>query len=102
MKKTILAVTILMAFNVKAGTTIETCNLLEDMAGAIMGARQRGNSMRSMIKKADNHKEAQQYVIEAFEVPIYDSKEYKKKATDRFKNKAFKECFKLVKKENKK
>ena len=96
MKKLLLAVTLLLAFNASAKLSIDNCYQLEELAGVIMEARQAGSTMGEMIKLADNHKLTEALVIDAFEVPLYETDEYKQREIDKYKNKVFKMCFQSI------
>ena len=99
MKKLLLAATLLLAFNASAKLNIDNCYQLEELAGVIMEARQAGSTMGEMIKLADNHKLTEALVIDAFEVPLYETAEYKEREINKYKNTVFKMCFKSISQE---
>jgi len=96
MKKLLLAVTLLLAFNANAKLTINGCKNLEEIAGVIMEVRQGGASMREMIEAADGDELAEILIVEAFDVPLMSSESGKNKKVEQFKNSVFKMCFKSI------
>ena len=100
MKKLLLAVILLLAFNVNAkGATIKDCKFVEELAQVIMEARQSGAAMSDMIEAADGHELSESLVVAAFETPLMSGQKGKVKQINTFKNKAFKICFKSISQE---
>lgn len=66
MKKLILLFTIITSFNVQAKQPAD-CDALAELAVTVMGARQRGYTMRQMFEVSDNNVLLNYMISQAFE-----------------------------------
>ena len=97
MKKLLLATLLtITASSAFAATGIDVCNAEEKANGTIMEMRQMGVEMSKIMKVLKTQAEIDR-VIDAYEVPMYNSKKYQQKKVVEFKNKHYLICVKALK-----
>ena len=94
MKKLLLAA-LFAALPVSAKPTLEDCKVVSNLASQIMENRQYGVDMAKMYEIAKEDL-SRQMILQAFEVPMYQTEKHKQMEISKFKNSWFKSCVKIM------
>lgn len=71
-----------------------SCKEISEFAGSIMQARQQGTPMSDLYDIANGSKVIESLIILAYEVPKFNTAEYKQREVSKFKNELFLACVK--------
>lgn len=93
--KKILILTLLVTFSLSAKPTVEDCKVVSKLASQIMENRQYGVDMAKMYEIAKEDL-SRQMILQAFEVPMYQTEKHKQMEISKFKNSWFKSCVKIM------
>lgn len=96
MKKLLTALAILSAsFTAQAEESKGiSCKEISEFAGSIMQIRQQGTPMADVYDRAGGSKVIESLIIPAYEVPKFNTAEYKQREVNKFKNEFFLVCVK--------
>ncbi len=100
MKKIFLALLLALSFNVAAAP--EQCLTDSEMAYTIMSARQNGVPMAKVLMIVESDPVYRQYVMMAYDTPLYSSEEFKERTKREFENSAYRLCLTYHQKKAKK
>lgn len=98
MKNLLIAAAVAMSFMAQAEEKQDICGMVNELAGSIMSARQRGVDMAQAMKAAGENAEAdfiRKIIIAAYEKPRYSVAENQQAAVTDFKNSVYLICVKL-------
>lgn len=70
------------------------CKEISEFAGSIMQVRQQGTPMSDLYDIANGSKVIESLIILAYEVPKFNTEEYKQREVNKFKNEFFLTCVK--------
>lgn len=100
MKKLIIGLTFgLIAVTAQAEETPQqTCTNASLFAEQVMKARQMGIDASKLMEIADGSILIEEYIIDAFDHPKYNTESYRRKAISEFKSRAFLDCMKAFSK----
>jgi len=93
--KKLLLIALFAALPVSAKPTLEDCKTVSDLASQIMENRQYGVDMAKMYEIAKEDL-SRQMILQAFEVPMYQTEKNKQIEISKFKNSWFKSCVKIM------
>ena len=93
--KKILILALLATFSLSAKPTLEDCKVVSNLASQIMENRQYGVDMAKMYEIAKEDL-SRQMILQAFEVPMYQTEKNKQIEISKFKNSWFKSCVKMI------
>ena len=91
-KLVILAVSILLSFNLSANEDTKYCKGMSKVAGQIMEFRQENTDMADLYELLEDSQGAIIMISMAYKEPLYSTDEYKKRSIDTFKNTVFMIC----------
>lgn len=97
MKKLLISAAVAMSLTAQAEEKQDICGMVNELAGSIMSARQRGVDMAQAMKLAGENAEAdfiRQIIIAAYEKPRYSVAENQQAAVTDFKNSVYLICVK--------
>lgn len=92
MKKLILFLLLLPA--VSFADKVDVCQDFAMSAAKLMDLRQQGVDMSYVLQRLKDFAPAKTLIMAAWEVPLYSTDQYKRKAIVEFKNMVFHECLK--------
>lgn len=97
MKNLLIAAAVAMSLTAQAEEKQDICGIVNELAGSIMSARQRGVDMAQAMKAAGENAEVdfiRQIIIAAYEKPRYSVAENQQAAVNDFKNSVYLICVK--------
>jgi len=97
MKKLLIAALILIPISAHcAEDWQENCEVVGDLAYAIMHARQQGAPLPAIMEVAADDELSRKMVADAYDLPKYTLDESKAEAADEFRDKWYLDCYKVL------
>ena len=94
MRKNIIITAVVATFSMPAlaGTPLENCKIVSDLANTIMERRQEGADMAGLLEIAKDSDLATLLIMEAYKKPQFSTEEIKLRTIRNFKNDVMRQC----------